>query len=198
MQIDPEQPFIMVYKNILTPQECKALIHKIEDLGPTLATINTAIGHIHRPQTRNNDRVIFDDQALADEVFSRIKSSVPQDIHGMQLLNANERFRCYRYKPGQRFAPHRDGSFERSGFERSYYSFLLYLNEDFEGGETKFLTDPEKSIKPETGMALLFQHPLIHEGAEVTKGVKYVARTDLMYVESGALKDQEYFNSIEW
>jgi hypothetical protein len=30
-------------------------------------------------------------------------------------------------------------------------------------------------------MALLFQHQLLHEGSEVTSGVKYVVRSDVMY-----------------
>ncbi len=46
---------------------------------------------------------------------------------------------------------------------------MVYLNEEFEGGETVFFVEPEKSIKPRAGMGLLFQHPIIHEGAEVTK-----------------------------
>ncbi len=58
---------------------------------------------------------------------------------------------------------------------------MVYLNENFEGGETAFLVDPEKIIKPQTGMGLIFQHPIIHEGCEVAKGVKFVLRTDLMY-----------------
>ena len=36
-------------------------------------------------------------------------------------------------------------------------------------------------LTPETGLGLLFQHPIIHEGAEVKAGIKYVVRTDLMY-----------------
>jgi hypothetical protein len=42
-------------------------------------------------------------------------------------------------------------------------------------------TAPEISIKPRTGMRLLFQQSIIHEGSVVTAGVKYVARTDRMY-----------------
>ena len=71
---------------------------------------------------------------------------------------ANERLRCYRYAPGQRFAPHHDGSFFRSDDERSLLTFMIYLNEGFEGGETALL-DLERVIVPRTGMALLFQHP---------------------------------------
>ena len=55
---------------------------------------------------------------------------------------------------------------------------MIYLHDNFEGGETTF---KGISIRPKQGMALLFLHNLYHEGSEVTKGVKYVLRTDVMY-----------------
>jgi hypothetical protein len=61
------------------------------------------------------------------------------------------------------------------------YTFMVYLNEEFEGGETRFFVEPEVVIKPNTGSALFFQHPIIHEGGEVHSGIKYVLRTDLVY-----------------
>jgi hypothetical protein len=39
---------------------------------------------------------------------------------------------------GQKFAPHFDGFFRRSNGERSQLTFMVYLNADFTGGETKF------------------------------------------------------------
>jgi len=57
---------------------------------------------------------------------------------------------------------------------------MVYLNEGFEGGETLFL-QPKTVIVPRTGMALFFQHPILHEGCELTRGVKYVLRSDVMY-----------------
>ncbi len=59
---------------------------------------------------------------------------------------------------------------------------MLYLNDDFTGGATDF-HDFAASVTPRTGMALLFQHMLLHEGATVLTGVKYVLRTDVMYAE---------------
>jgi hypothetical protein len=41
--------------------------------------------------------------------------------------------------------------------------------------------DYEIDVVPRTGMALLFQHRVWHEGCEVTSGVKYVLRSDVMY-----------------
>jgi predicted 2-oxoglutarate/Fe(II)-dependent dioxygenase YbiX len=99
---------------------------------------------------------------------------------GWQVHGANERLRFYRYQPGERFNAHYDGSFQRSDRERSLLTFMIYLNGDFEGGETSFL-DLGESIKPAPGLALLFQHPILHEGCEVTAGIKYAIRSDVMY-----------------
>jgi prolyl 4-hydroxylase len=179
--VDHKQPYIFRVEGLLTPDECAALIAKIDSLGPEVATINTRFGAAVRTDVRNNDRVIFDDEELARTLLDRVRARVPTEIHGMSFVGVNERFRCYRYKPGMRFAPHKDGAFFRNDAEQSCYSFLVYLNEEFEGGNTTFATTPEISIKPKTGIGLLFQHPIIHEGSVVTAGVKYVARTDLMY-----------------
>lgn len=180
-EIDPDQPYILKIRNVLSPEECGRLITRIENLEPETATINTIAGTLVNREIRNNDRVIFDDVALAATVRDRLEGQVPDTIFASVLVGANERFRCYRYQPGMRFAPHADGAFHRNENEQSYYSCLIYLNEDFEGGETTFLTEPEVVVRPETGMCLLIQHPLIHEGSIVKSGVKYVCRTDLMY-----------------
>jgi hypothetical protein len=61
---------------------------------------------------------------------------------------------------------------------RSFLTVILYLNEGYAGGETRF---GDLAVRPRAGMALLFPHELRHEGAEVTAGVKCVLRTDVMY-----------------
>ena len=62
-------------------------------------------------------------------------------------------------------------------------TFMVYLNEGFAGGATRFL-DHGVEVEPRTGRALLFQHALLHEGVTVGEGVKYVLRTDVMYREA--------------
>ncbi len=98
-----------------------------------------------------------------------------------------ERFRFYRYDAGQKFAPHFDGYFRRSDDERSHLTFMVYLNADFTGGETKFYDEDRAvhvTVNPECGMALGFMHLQLHEGAPVINGRKYVLRTDVMYAHS--------------
>ena len=183
-ELDSERPFIFELPNIFTSDECNQWISRIQAAGTEVATINTRSGTQVDSQIRNNRRVIFDDPNWANILYERVKEKVPHEIHGMTLSGINERLRCYEYQPGQRFAPHSDGAFVRDEKERSWYTYMIYLNEGFAGGETIFLVEPEIVITPKAGAALLFQHPIIHEGSEVISGVKYVVRTDLMYRDS--------------
>ena len=178
--LDLTKPLHLVADDILSPAECAALIQRIEAAGPALAPITTGRGPVVDTETRNNSRVMFDDPELGALLFERVRAHAPEEAMGMRLTGANERLRCYKYEPGQWFKPHYDGAFHRSNAERSLYTFMVYLNEGFEGGETSFL-DLKVDIQPRIGRALLFQHHLLHEGCEVRRGVKYAVRSDLMY-----------------
>ena len=189
MQVDRDKPYIFTVPEVLSADECRDLIARIETAGPEAAPINTMTGTRVKPNVRNNERVMFDDPELAMQLVDRVEHKVPAEIQGMILCGANERIRCYRYQPGMRFAPHADGAFVRDVDEMSWYTFMVYLNDDFDGGNTTFIVEPEVSITPEAGKALLFQHPIMHEGSVVTSGVKYVLRTDLMYRTKHSSKD---------
>lgn len=58
--------------------------------------------------------------------------------------------------------------------------FLIYLNEGCLGGETLFRQGNLK-VSPKMGSAILFEHQLWHQGAEVESGVKFVLRSDVVY-----------------
>lgn len=176
-----DSPYVLQIENVLSERKCTELIERIEALKPSIAPINTAQGSRVRADVRNNERVMFDDHEFAQSIYEKALEKVPHEMNGYSIVGANERIRCYRYRAGMRFAPHADGAFVRNSNEVSFYSYLVYLNEGFEGGETTFFTEPEVAISPKLGWGLLFQHALIHEGSEVKSGTKYVARTDLMY-----------------
>jgi prolyl 4-hydroxylase len=178
--LDLSHPMLWTVADLLPPDLCAAQIARIEAAAPAPAPITTLRGAVMRPDIRNNDRVVFDDPELAADLLARVRGHVPELLSGMRLCGANERLRCYRYRPGQRFAPHYDGAFVRDDREQSLVSYLVYLNDDFVGGETNFL-QLGQTIVPRAGTALLFQHRLLHEGAEVREGCKYVLRSDLMY-----------------
>lgn len=176
---------------VLSPDECRALIARGEALGFEAATVRTSSGPQMMTGVRNNDRVVFDDPALAADLWERVRGWVPPVIEGCRATGLDPNFRYYRYDPGQRFKRHRDGAVESAdGTQRSRLTFLLYLNADCEGGDTVFseyeFKDGERIVHelrvvPTAGRGLFFVHERKHEGTEVTAGRKYVLRTDVLY-----------------
>jgi len=173
---------VFVVRGFLSAEECERFIAVSEEHGYGDAPITTGSGFVMRKDIRDNDRVMIDDPALAAVLWERARPLVPAEWLGWQAVGLNERFRYYRYGLGQRFAAHTDGYFQRDSGERSQFTFMVYLNEGFEGGTTNFyLSKVPLIVRPETGMALLFAHRQLHEGAPVESGRKYVLRSDVMY-----------------
>lgn len=169
---------IILVNNYWHPGRCQELIHKSETKGYEPATIMTDLGPRVIDHIRNNERVLFKDLELAKTIWLEISSVVPAQFGNSRAVEINELFRFYRYRPGQEFKKHRDGSFIRNAKEASYYTILIYLNDDFKGGETTF---GNIVINPKQGSLLIFNHQLEHAGNPVTEGIKYVLRSDVMY-----------------
>lgn len=169
---------IFTVSEFLTTEECSAYIRLSEDAGYTDAPITTSWGPLHRPEVRNNTRVMIDDEPRAVALWDRAREFVTDWDENWTPVGLNERFRFYRYETGQQFNWHYDGCYERPNGERSWLTFMIYLNSQFEGGQTVF---EHTAVAPETGMALFFVHELKHKGQAVTSGRKYVLRSDVMY-----------------
>lgn len=170
---------IFTVSEFFTPAECEAAIDLAEGQGFDVAPITTAFGPVVQRDVRNNTRVMIDDQPRADALFARIGDYIPRKLDDWMAVGVNERFRFYRYDIGQQFEWHYDGSFKRGNGERSWLTFMIYLNHGFEGGETSF--EGGITITPQQGMALFFVHHIRHKGQPVVNGRKYVLRTDVMY-----------------
>lgn len=120
----------------------------------------------------------------------------------------NPRWRFFRYGPGCVYRPHIDGSWPASRIDangdyecystdedgtatiKSFHTFLIYLNDNFEGGPTRFYIPSShglvaQGVMPRCGSVLVFSQgntaSLLHEGSAVTSGYKYVIRTDVLY-----------------
>ena len=73
----------------------------------------------------------------------------------------------------------------RSGdFQITLYTVLVYFNDDFEGGETRFQEQLEQTVVPRRGLTVIFQHKIRHEGCPVLRGTKYAMRSDVIYEAS--------------
>ena len=171
----------------LSSAECRALVEQTERRGYQPAPVTTSRGFVMMPELRNNTRVIVDDVALAERLWARLTARAPiapAAGSGWHPVGLNERFRFYRYDRAEAFRWHRDGAFVRHDDERSFLTFMVYLNDGFAGGATELdLTGDGDGphVVPRAGAALVFAHALRHQGAEVVAGRKYVLRSDVMF-----------------
>lgn len=178
MQIQSYGAGIFTIADFLSAEECASFIERSEGRGYAGAGIRIEGEEHFLKEVRNNDRVIWDDPHLAGLLFERARSSLPAEIEGWKLAGLNERFRFYRYSEKQQFDWHLDGAVELVSGLESFLTFMIYLNDGYEGGRTEFGWE---SVAPVRGMALVFPHRRRHRGAPVLSGRKYVLRTDVMY-----------------
>jgi hypothetical protein len=100
-----------------------------------------------------------------------------------------------------------DNCIVKGNNKRSIFTVILYLNDDFTGGETVFharptngklpFVDQKKSrigetVLPAAGQVLIFNHDVLHEGLEVLQGTKYIIRGEIMFkriTTSGSILD---------
>lgn len=175
-EIIPETLFVI--DDFLSVQECDDYILWSEQQGYEEAKVQLDGQQIMMKNIRNNSRIVFADHVLAEKIWNKVAPFVVTRFENSEAIGLNELFRFYRYEPGQRFKKHKDGSYVRNETEASRFTLMLYLNDDFEGGETSF---EKRIIRPEKGQALIFEHGLKHAGEPIVSGVKYVLRTDIMY-----------------
>lgn len=169
---------IYFIENFWPAEKCLAFIEKSEQIGYEPATVQTEMGPRLVDSIRNNNRVMLKDIQLADELWVHLKPVAPVKAGNSTPIGLNELFRFYKYGPGQQFRKHRDQSYIRNDKESSFYTFMIYLNDDFKGGATVF---NDVTVNPRQGSALIFYHYLEHAGSEVSEGTKYVLRTDIMF-----------------
>ena len=174
-----DQPLLWTVPQVYSETECSEFIHRIERSVPTLATNN--------PAYRDQDRVIVDDSEAAAELFRRLRPHLPERIGEFQLVGLNERLRCYRYSPGQQFSEHTDHWYRPAPNRITLHTVLVYFNNDFEGGETRFTEQLEATVTPEPGLVAILQHKVRHAGRVVRSGIKYAMRSDVVFEAPGEI-----------
>ena len=117
------------------------------------------------------------------DVVKDYKKDLPDYVEWFPDRFYFEELRVKKYEPGteDQFGLHVD--VQDHATAKRYLAFLVYLNDDFKGGETTFPYN-KLTIKPETGKVLVFpptwQYP--HKGVPVKSGSpKYIMSTYLHY-----------------
>lgn len=182
-----ESPRIGLIRNFMSPSECAWIIASARDrLKPAAVYNNDEHGSMHVSERTNSNAafdLLFVDVVLVF-LHARISYSIGLPMHLFEptmLLH---------YAPGQQFKPHFDfldpakpglaADIEKRG--QRVITFLVYLNEDFDGGETGF---PQLgyAFKGRTGDALAFANVdpsgapdprTLHAGLAPTRGEKWL------------------------
>jgi prolyl 4-hydroxylase len=183
---DFTQRLLWTVPDLYSATECSAIAGAERDW--LQATVNRAEGRVVATSLRDSSTAVLRDPALAADLYRRVLPHVPArmtgELDGERLRLAVDGVhlpvRIYRYEPGQHFGLHEDQSYFGDDGTKSLLTLMVYLNDDFEGGETEFPEQGE-TIVPRTGTALLFQHRLLHAGTRVLRGVKLVLRSDVLY-----------------
>lgn len=167
--------FLHAIDGILDKKQCDKYI-KLFDNPKNVELVNT--------KNRKYFRVVFIDKELAEFLFQKVESFIPKKIR-KQVVGMNKYIRLSKYQPGQFFGIHKDGiNKDKEDNSYSYATLNIFLNDNFEGGETTFYERDKKTVtlkcKPKMGRGSFFYSQQFHEGNKLKSGYKYLLRTDLM------------------
>tara|TARA_Y100001973_G_scaffold89845_1_gene136670 strand:- start:128 stop:775 length:648 start_codon:yes stop_codon:yes gene_type:complete len=182
--------FIKVYDNTLTEQFCKNVCEKLDNddrkkLGvfnkykETDSNFKTSLDlHISRlPEWKDQDDIFF---TTISQFLKQYREDIQTSTNGKFFYGdvddyfSDTGYQVKVYKPDGHYDWHSDyGIHDYSGVRA--LTFIWYLNEDFDEGETEFFNG--EKIIPKTGRLLIFPANWIyvHRGCTVKTKNKYIA-----------------------
>lgn len=197
---------IVVIDKFFPHAVCNDLIRSIEG-SPVLRLETTPLVKRKGYAVRVNDRCATTDFAATQLLWDYLRQVLLQDL-GYEDEDAsriratfesakflNPQLRMYRYRRGHHFGKHYDesvvcplGAGARAQTGTTRWTLLIYLTggDEFAGGGTIFHGAQRQplNIHPTKGMALLHKHGadcLMHEAELVTRGEKWVLRSDVVF-----------------
>ena len=169
---------MFIFNNvIITENDCINIINLAKNSGLTNSTVTTGVPNFRTSQLCSFN---YGSNTLVDNIYHRVSDIVNLPIENIEPIQVN------RYCEGQYFLPHFDflphELIVDTGGQR-LFTFLLYLNSDFIGGQTRF-PNIDVIIQPNTGQALawrnclsdsnLIDHNFLHESMPVSSGEKWI------------------------
>jgi prolyl 4-hydroxylase len=178
-------PHIIVFGNVLSDDECDALIAAAKPRMNRSLTVATKTGGEELNADRTSNGMFFrrDENDVVKTLEARLAALVNWPIEngeGLQILH---------YRPGTEYKPHYDyfdpnepgtPTILKRGGQR-VATIIMYLSEPERGGGTTF-PDVQLEVAPKRGNAVFFSydraHPstkTLHGGAPVIAGEKWIA-----------------------
>ncbi|WWT39484.1 prolyl 4-hydroxylase [Microcystis phage Mel-JY01] len=182
-----------VSEDAFTPDECANIIKLCKD-------------KLHKMITMNEDS----SGRIATGTWLYYQDNIPEikklceiiSIGGGKPIENQEGVNIVRYLPGGKYSPHYDFfepdaeyfNAEMAKGGQRIQSWILYLNDNFSGGETEFIIE-KQYIKPKTGALVGWNNTLrggvvnrksLHTGHTVRVGEKWVA---IVWVRENSTQD---------
>jgi len=174
---------LLFLQNVFTPNETKEIVDKFKNVKNKMSVVGKA-NELQYLRIADGLWIMDTDYQLVE----RFKDIVVGITGIPKTHQENPHF--VKYKVGGEYKPHYDSFHtldpklnpEAPNGGQRLFSCLLYLNDDFEGGETIF---PIKNVsfKPKNGSILFWRDTddngnmaknSLHAGLPVTKGTKYI------------------------
>lgn len=178
-------PRLVVFGNLLSPEECDALVAAARPRLSRSLTVQTDTGGEEMNADRTSQGMFFRRGEL--DVVSRVEARLARLLNWP--VENGEGLQVLRYQPGAEYKPHYDyfdpseagtAHIVKRGGQR-LATIVMYLNEPRLGGGTTF-PDIGLEVAPQRGHAVFFSydrpHPAtrtLHGGAPVIEGEKWVA-----------------------
>lgn len=172
------EPYVAVAEGLLEPELCRYLTRIAEPMLQPSVVVDPATGRMVPNPIRVSDGAFFGvhNEDLVVNAINRLiaASSGTEYAQGEPL-------QVLRYRPGGEYRAHMDAL--NAEPNQRILTVLVYLSEDYEGGETQFLRTG-LAFKGKIGDALLFRNVTpdgradpksLHAGLPVLSGTKLIA-----------------------
>jgi prolyl 4-hydroxylase len=171
-------PDVRLFPGLFSPDECDFLIERSAPLLQPSLVVDPRTGQQVPNPVRTSDAVAFpliDESPAIHALCRRLAEASDTQV------KQGEPLQVLRYRPGQEYRPHFDAI--GGADNQRALTFLVYLNDDYRGGETEFLATGLK-VKGKKGDGLLFRNADAsgapdprsqHAGVPVAAGEKYLA-----------------------
>jgi len=173
-----DSPAIYWVRQLLSPDECRGLIELATPFLNASVIVDPATGQMRADPIRTSEAAMFpwvNETPFIHVINRRIAAASGTEVEQGEPLQVL----CY--SPGQEYRSHSDAL--PNADNQRIMTALVYLNEDFEGGETSFPA-PDLKLRGRSGDALFFRNVDAtgqpdtrgtHAGLPVANGQKWLA-----------------------